>query len=54
VTAAAGQVGLFPLTNVQSKDAALLVTLSPGVYTANLSGVNNTSGIALLEIYTVP
>jgi hypothetical protein len=54
VTAAAAQVGAFPLTNVQSKDAALLVTLPPGIYTANLSGVNNTSGIALLEIYTVP
>jgi polygalacturonase len=54
VAAAAGQVNLFPLTNAQSKDAALLVTLPPGIYTANLSGVNNTSGVALLEIYTLP
>ena len=37
-----------------SKDAALLVTLPPGVYTAQVSGVGNTTGIALIEVYEVP
>jgi hypothetical protein len=39
---------------VASKDAALLVTLAPGVYTAQVSGVGNTTGIALIEVYEVP
>ncbi len=45
-------VGAFPLAN-GSGDAALVATLSPGAYTAQVSGVNNTSGIAILEIYDV-
>jgi uncharacterized protein (DUF1800 family) len=45
-------VGAFPLVN-NSNDAALVATLSPGAYTAQVSGVNNTTGIALLEIYDV-
>ena len=45
-------VGAFPLTN-NSGDSALVATLSPGVYTAQVSGVNNSSGIAILEIYDV-
>src|SRR5688500_14377845 len=45
-------VGAFALTN-GSADAALIATLSPGAYTAQVSGVNNTSGVAILEIYDV-
>ncbi len=45
-------VGAFPLT-VNSRDASLVATLSPGAYTAQVSGVNNTSGIAILEIYDI-
>lgn len=37
-----------------SKDAALSLTLAPGVYTAVVSGVNSTSGVARFEIYEVP
>ena len=37
-----------------SRDAALLATLQPGSYTAQVSGVNNTTGIVLIEIYEVP
>ena len=33
------------------RNAALLLVLSPGVYTLQLSGVNNTTGVALIEIY---
>ncbi len=45
--------GAFPLAE-NSKDAAILVTLDPGVYSAQVSGVGGTSGISLVEIYEVP
>lgn len=47
-------VGAFALPSTTSRDSALLVTLAPGSYTAQISGVNNTSGVALVEIYEVP
>ena len=47
-------VGAFALPSTTSRDSALLVTLTPGSYTAQVSGVNNTSGVALVEIYEVP
>ena len=47
-------VGAFALANAGSRDAALLITLAPGNYTAQVSGVNNTTGIALVEVYEVP
>ena len=47
-------VGAFALTSTTSRDAALLVTLAPGPYTAQVSGVGTTSGVALIEIYEVP
>lgn len=37
-----------------SADSALLVTLAPGVYTAQLSGASGDTGIALIEAYSVP
>jgi len=46
-------VGAFALSSTSS-DAALVVTLQPGSYTAQLSGVGATTGIALVEIYEVP
>jgi hypothetical protein len=42
----------IPPTN--DKEAALLVTLDPGSYTAVIRGKNNTSGIALLEVDQTP
>jgi hypothetical protein len=36
-----------------SRDAALLVTLNPGEYTAIVRGKNDTTGIALVEAYAV-
>ena len=53
ITAAAASVGAFALDGA-SKDAVLLVTLPPGSYTAQVSGVGNTTGVALVEIYDVP
>ncbi len=37
-----------------SRDAAILVTLAPGSYTAQVSGVGNTTGVALVEVYEIP
>src|SRR5204863_95147 len=37
-----------------SADCALLATLPPGGYTAQVSGLNNTTGVALIEVYEVP
>ena len=51
--AAFSKVGAFPLA-LDSKDAALLVTLSPGAYTARVSDVNGSTGVALVELYEVP
>jgi hypothetical protein len=53
ISASALRVGAFALT-AGSYDAALLVTLPPGNYTVQLSGVSNTSGVALIEAYEDP
>lgn len=53
IVTASASVGAFVLAN-DSRDAVLLVTLPPGSYTAQVSGVNNTSGVALVEVYDVP
>lgn len=53
LTAAFAQVGAFNLP-ATSADAVLLVSLQPGSYTAQVSGVGGTTGIALVEVYEVP
>lgn len=50
IATTSAQVGAFPLT-AGSRDAALVVTLQPGSYTVQITGVGNTSGVALVEIY---
>lgn len=45
-------VGATPLP-ANSRDAALLVTVEPGSYTVVLSGVADSTGLALLEIFEV-
>jgi hypothetical protein len=37
-----------------SKDAALIITLQPGAYTAQVIGKNGAPGVALVEVYEVP
>ena len=54
LSAVGKSVFAFPLTNAASADSALLVTLAPGSYTALLSSVSGTAGVALIEIYEVP
>jgi hypothetical protein len=54
ITTAATQAGAFALT-AGSRDAALLVTLKPGSYTAQVKAAQSaSSGVALIEIYEVP
>ncbi len=50
LSTAALEVGAFALTST-SKDSALLVTLAPGAYTAEVTSAGNNSGIALFEAY---
>jgi len=51
LTAAFTKTGAFALPDPASKDAALIVTLQPGAYTAIVSGVAGADGIALAEVY---
>lgn len=49
---AAASVGAFQL-DASSKDAAMVVTLTPGVYTVQLTGVAG-SGTGMIEVYELP
>lgn len=47
------RTGAFPLSP-GSLDTALLVSLPPGSYTAQLEGQAQTTGVGLVELYVVP
>jgi hypothetical protein len=54
IATAGTQAGAFALV-AGSRDAALLVTLKPGSYTAQVKAAqSSSSGVALIEIYEVP
>jgi hypothetical protein len=53
-TTAGTAVAAFAIADPGSRDAMILVTLPPGAYTAQASGMNNTGGLALVEFYEVP
>jgi hypothetical protein len=53
IASTAESVGAFALPS-GSRDAVVLTTLTPGPYTAIVSGVGNTAGTALVELYVVP
>lgn len=53
IAATAARVGAFALTT-GSRDAVILVSLPPGSYTAQVSGVGGVTGKALVEVYEVP
>jgi len=53
LAAAMAEAGAFALSP-GSGDTALLVTLPPGAYTAQVSGANSTTGVGLIEVYEVP
>jgi len=44
------QTGLPPQSD---KESAILTTLAPGAYTAVVSGANEGTGVALIEVYQV-
>ncbi len=50
IATAAATVGAFALP-AGSADSVLLLDLAPGNYTAQVSGVGSTTGIALVEVY---
>lgn len=51
VATIANAVGAFPWNDSASKDAARLITLPPGAYTAVVSGADGGTGVALVEVY---
>ena len=53
IAAASAQVGAFAYV-AGSADAAMIVTLAPGAYTAQVTGATTTTGLALLEVYELP
>lgn len=52
ITAANG--GNLGGITLNAKESVMVVTVASGGYTAIVSGANNTSGVALLEIYELP
>lgn len=52
VATLASRAQAFPLA-ANSKDAALLLTLPPGSYTAVVSGAGSSTGIGLVEVYEI-
>jgi hypothetical protein len=52
IASVAAQVGAFAL-QAGGRDPAMVVTLPPGAYTAQISGVGATTGVALIEVYEV-
>jgi hypothetical protein len=53
IAEAAGRVGAFAFP-AGSQDAALIVNLAPGAYTAQASGLGSATGIVLIEVYELP
>jgi len=53
IAAASISVGAFALA-AGSRDAAILLNLFPGAYTAQVSGAGDQTGTALVEVYEVP
>jgi hypothetical protein len=54
VSNAGSSVGAFALGDVASKDAMMLITLPPSLYTVQVSGANGTAGQVVVEAYEVP
>jgi hypothetical protein len=54
IAAAAAAVGAFSWGASATADSALLFTLPPGAYTAEISGASGDTGVSLVEVYDVP
>jgi hypothetical protein len=53
ITGASADAGAFTLT-AGANDAALLVSVVPGLYTAQVTSADGSTGVALIEFYEVP
>jgi hypothetical protein len=53
IAGAANAAGAFPLAT-GSRDAAMVVTLAPGSYSAVVSGTNGGTGAGMVEVYELP
>jgi hypothetical protein len=47
----AAQISATGIPPARTEESAILATLAPGNYTAIVRGVNNTSGVGLVELY---
>jgi hypothetical protein len=54
IAAAGTGVGAAPLTSTSSHDAAVLMTLAPGAYTAVATSSSESAGLVQVEIYEIP
>ncbi|HEY5080024.1 MAG TPA: hypothetical protein VII43_09255, partial [Opitutaceae bacterium] len=54
IAAVAASVGAFAWGSSASADSAILITLPPGAYTAEISGASGDTGVSLIEVYEVP
>ncbi|HMJ06869.1 MAG TPA: hypothetical protein VK474_11485, partial [Chthoniobacterales bacterium] len=52
-SAGAAQIQLHAIAPTNERESALLATAPPGAYTAIVRGKNNTTGVALVEVYNV-
>jgi hypothetical protein len=53
IAAAAAGVGAFAWSSTTSNDSAILISLPPGAYTAEVAGASGDTGISLVEVYEV-
>jgi hypothetical protein len=53
IATAAAWVGAFSWGSKATTDSAILITLPPGEYTAQVSGESGDTGVALVEVYEV-
>ena len=53
ISATAASVGAFSWGTSATPDSAILVTLPPGAYTAQVAGASGDTGVALVEVYEV-
>jgi hypothetical protein len=54
ISGAASAVGAFAWNSPSSADSAILITLPPGAFTAQVSGASRDTGVSLAEVYVVP
>ena len=54
IASAAAAVGAFSWGQTATPDAAMVLTLPPGIYSATIEGASGDSGMSLVELYELP